>query len=560
MNSSMNLNHSTLSHLTSTPNYTTPETHEAKMRDIWSWICELPNSEEWAESDSPLIFTLASTKVRNQGDSTRSIQLRAEHTSGSNSEALVTFSICFEGFQASNSQKPLWVSDTCPLSSEQPFLPLVLQLLQEIINRSPAVPDSTCPRSQLQRLKTEPISWIMESHSPDSFSRFFNLVFLTRLFWLCACDAPSEVGSFYFHSLLGPNIEALTCKEAPVLRTFLVSVGVDTELCFMRTLGYILAKWIILREVSVGLQTLTPLPGQHLGISYATEAHGFWTLKGYAPVNAMKLTHPSNPKSIFPAIGAKESLLRYALAHQQLEAVIQLEYSVGFYDGYIQVNARVDNLRFHVAKLGFRKKEDDMDYFEERHFPSRIRVWVGPEVGSTYVYGLSLGRSTNNGESEIETQRLVKGSFGKLKNPQVKARARVSLRNKMKNWRWDQDAEGNAAVFDAVLCDNVTGHEIATWNSFNYGNGGKGDNSLQNRYYGVNRPFTKTGGLVFAGDDYGEQVAWRLSREMEGSVLKWRIGGEVWLSYLPNNVGTSYIETRCVEWCDEVDLPLITAT
>ncbi|KAK6253479.1 hypothetical protein QUC31_015199 [Theobroma cacao] len=529
------------------------------MMDIWSWICELPNSEEWAESDSPLIFTLASAKVRNQGDSTRSIQLRAERTSGSNLEVLVTFNICFEGFQASNAQKPLWVSDTCPLLSEQPFLPLVLQLLQEIINRSPSVPDSTCPRSQLQRLKPEPISWIMESHSPDSFSRFFNLVFLTRLFWLCACDAPSEVGSFYFQSILGPNIEALTCKEAPVLRTFLVSVGVDTELCFMRTLGYILAKWIILREVSVGLQTLTPLPRQHLGISYATEAHGFWTLKGYAPVNAMKLTHSSNQKSIFPAIGAKESLLRYALAHQQLEAVIQLEYSVGFYDGYIQVNACVDNLRFHVAKLGFRKKEDDMDYFEERHFPSRIRVWVGPEVGSTYVYGLSLGRSTNNGEREIETQRIVKGSIRKLNNPQVKARSRVSLRNKMKNWRWDQDAEGNAAVFDAVLCDNVTGHEIATCKSLNYGNGGNGDNSLQNRYYGVNRPFTKTGGLVFAGDDYGERVAWRLSREMEGSVLKWRIGGEVWLSYWPNNVGTSYIETRCVEWCDEVDLPLITA-
>ncbi|XWS39898.1 hypothetical protein CRYUN_Cryun18bG0094100 [Craigia yunnanensis] len=437
-----------------------------------------------------------------------------------------------------------------PLSSEQPFLPLVLQLLQEIINRSPAVPDGTCPRSQLQKLKPEPISWIMESHSPDSFSSFFNLAFLTRLFWLCACDSPSEVGSFYFQSLLGPNIESLTCKQAPVLRTFLVSVGVDTELCFMRTLGYMLAKWIILREVSVGLQTLTPLV-QQLGISYATEAHGFWTLKGYAPVNAMKLTHSSDQRSKVPVIGAKESLLRYALAHQQLEAVIRLEYSVEFYDGYIQVNARVDNLCFHVAKLGFSKKEDDMDYyyFNERHFPSMIRVWVGPEVGSTYVSGLSLGRSTNNGEREVETQRIVKGSFGKSKTPQVKTRARVSMRNKMKDWRWDQDAEGNAAVFDAFLCDNVTGHEIATWKLFDNGNySGNGNDSFQNRYYGINRPFTKTGGLVFAGDDHGERVGWRLSREMEGSVLKRRIGGEVWLSCWPNNVRSSYVETRCVEW------------
>ncbi|XVE49268.1 hypothetical protein DITRI_Ditri01bG0069300 [Diplodiscus trichospermus] len=526
------------------------------MMDIWSWIYELPNSEEWGESDSPIIFTLASAGKK-QCDSSRSIQLRAERTYGSNSEAFLTFKICFEGFQPSDSEKPLWVSDACLLSSEQPFLPLVLQLLQEIINRSPAVPDSTCPKSQLQKLKPEPISWIMESHSPESFSSFFSLVFLTRLFWLCACDAPTEVGSFYFQSFLGPNIEALTCKEAPVLRTFLVSVGVDTELCFMRTLGYMFVKWIISREVGVGLQTLTPLPRQNLGISYATEAHGFWTLKGYAPVKAMKLMHSTDQRSRFPAIGAKESLLRYVLAHQQLEAVIQLEYSVGFYDSYIQVNARVDNLRFHVAKLGFSKKDDDVDHFDERHFPSRIRFWVGPEVGSTYVSGLSLGRSTNNGEREVKTQRIVKESFRNSKTPDIKARTRVSMTSKIKNWRWDQDAEGNAAVFDAVLCDNVTGHEIATWKSFDNVNSGNGNSSFQNRYYGANRPFTKAGGLVLAGDDYGERVGWRLSREMEGSVLKWRIGGEVWLSYWPNDIRSSYVETRCVEWCDEVDLPLI---
>ncbi|KAG8497990.1 hypothetical protein CXB51_006677 [Gossypium anomalum] len=529
------------------------------MMDIWSWICELPNNDDWGESDPhpPLAFTMASSE---EGDSssTGSIQLKAERTMGSDSEVCITFTISFQGFQSS----PLWVSDPCPLSSEQPFLPLVLQLLQETISRSPAMPNTICPRSQLQKLKPEPISWIIESHSPESFSSFFNLVLLTRLFWLCSWDAPSEIGSFYFQYLLGPNIEALTFKQVPVLRTFLVSIGVDTELCFMRTLGYMLTKWIILSELSVGLKTLiTPVKGQqqHLGFSYATEAHGFWTLKGYAPINAMKLLHSSDQKSQFPATGAKGSLLRYALAHQQLEAVIQLEYTIGFHDGYIQVNARVDNLRFHVARLGFSKKNDEMDDFlKEKHFPSRIRVWVGPEVGSTYVSGLTLGRSTNNGENEVETQRILKGSFGKYSkdSSHVKARARVSMKNKMKNWRWDQDAEGNAAVFDAVLCDNVTGHEIATWKSFDQNSNGS-SHGFQHRYYGANRPFTKAGGLVFAGDDYGEGVGWRLNRDMDGSVLKWRIGGEVWLSYWPNNVRSTYAETRCVEWCDEVDLPLI---
>jgi hypothetical protein len=320
------------------------------MLDIWSWICELalPNSEEWDKSDSPPVIELASSGP-SQESSTRSIQLRAERTS----DALVTFTVCLQGFEHPNNAQTtaLWVSDTCPLSS--PFLPLLLQLLQEIISRSPTAHNSTCPRSQLQKLKPDPVSWIMDSHSPESLSGFFNLVFLTRLFWLCACDAPSEVGSLYFHSLLAPNIEALSCKHAPVLRTFLATVGVDAELCFMRALGYMSAKWLILKEMSVGLQTLTPPAQNNLGFSYATEAHGFWVLKGYSPVMGMKLTRSNGPRIIrFPAIEMKDSMLRYALAHQQLEAVIQLEYSVGFYDGFLHVNARVDNIRLHVAKLG----------------------------------------------------------------------------------------------------------------------------------------------------------------------------------------------------------------
>lgn len=349
-------------------------------------------------------------------------------------------------------------------------------------------------------------------------------------------------------------------KHAPALRTFLITVGVDAELCFMRTLGYMLAKWCILRQVGVGLQTLTALAApsqQNLGFSYANEACGFWVLKGYAPVLGMRTTRSVNvEKNRFPAIETtKDSVLKYALAHQQLEAVIQVEYSVGFYDGFIQVTAHVDNLRFHVVNLGF-NKNDDVDYAEERYFPSRIRVWVGPEVGANYVHGLSLGRSTDNGENEVKMQKIMKGSFGKSKVPRMKAAMRMSTRTKKKNWRWDQDAEGNAAVFDAVLCDNVTGHEVATCNP-SIGGSGENNNGLRRRYNGANRSFTKTGSLVLSGDEYGNGVGWRLSREMEGSVLKWRIGGKVWLSYWPNEVNSSYFETRCVEWCDEVDLPLI---
>lgn len=524
--------------------------------DIWSWISELPNSDEWAVSDSPPVYELArSTPIGNTDTSTtRTIQLRAERTAGSNSEALVTFSLNLQGFHPSNAEKTLWVSDACPLSSDKPFLPLMLQLLQEIIAKSPTAHDSTCPRSQLQKLKPEPVIWIMDSHSPESLSGFFNLVFLTRLFWLCVCDAPADVGSLYFHKLFAPNLDSFSCNHAPVLRTFLISIGVDMELCFMRTLGYMLAKWFILREVGVGLQMLT-MPRHNLGFSYAMEAHGLWILKGYAPVWAMTPTSNNGSKNRCSIVEAKESVLRYTLAHQQLEVLIQLEYSVVFHEGHIQVKARVDNMRFQVVKLGY-NKNDEVDFANEKHFLSRVRAWIGPEVGSTYVAGLSLGRSTDNVERELEMQRIAKGSFGKSKVPKVKATARISNRSKVRNWRWDQDVEGNAVIFDAILHDNNTGTEVATWNPSSEGDAKLGHN-FQKRCSGANRPFTKSGSLVFAGDEYGDGVGWRLNKEMEGSVLKWRIGGQVWLSYWPSDVKSSYFETRCVEWCDEVDLPLI---
>ncbi|KAJ9135318.1 hypothetical protein P3X46_032519 [Hevea brasiliensis] len=525
------------------------------MIDIWSWISELPELADWTDSDSSHIIELATSKPPGD-DFTRTIQLKAERTAGSNLEALVTFTISLQGFHPHNAPKTLWVSDTCPLNSEKPFLPLLLQLLQEIITRSPMAHNTTCPRSQLQKLKPEPISWIMDSHSLESFSSFFNLVFLMRLFWLCVCDAPSEVGSLYFESLLRPNLEAFKCEQNPALRTFLITVGVDAELCFMRTLGYMLTKWLILREVGVGLHVLAPMLDHQVKLSYAMEAHGFWVLKGYAPILAMDLT-TSSRNNKFPAIEARDSVLKYALAHQQLEAILQLEYSVSFSEGCIRVKVRVDNLRFHVAKLGF-KKNDDADYADERHFVSRARVWVGPEVGATYVVGMSLGRSTDNGEREVEMQSVMKGNYEDSRAPKVKTRARMATRTKMKNWRWDQDAEGNSVIFDAVLYNNTTDHEVATSKMVNNNSGGGNNNGARNRYNGQTRPFTKTRGLVFAGDEYGEGVEWRLNKEMEGSVLKWRIGGQVWVSYWPNEVKSSYFESRCVEWCNEVDLPLIT--
>ncbi|GJS23640.1 hypothetical protein Tco_0452272 [Tanacetum coccineum] len=437
--------------------------------DLWSWITELPNSDEWpTDPSSELAFPLAS--------STESLQLKARRKFTSISDLLsITFYISYE-------EKPL-------------------------------------------------------------------------LFWLCACDAPSEVGSVYFDSMLAPNLEAFSSAHAPVLRAFCVASGIDVELSIMRTFGYMLTKCLMLKEVGVGLQLLTP--SCNVGFSYAAETHGLWVLKGYAPLMAMArcCSKVNDAHSLFES---KESVLKYALAHQQVEVLVQLEYSVEFKENYIKVHARIDNIRVHVAKVGFNKDEENV-YMNERNFPSRVWVWVGPEAGSSYVTGLSLGRSTDNNEKDIETQKVVKASFGKMKVPKMKTMTRTTTRTTAKTWRWDQDSDGHVAIFDAALCDNTTGVEVSTWQPHvgdgNGANGDQVDQSFRKRYTGVNRSFTKSRNWVL-GEGL-EGVKWRLNKDMEGSVLKWRIGGQIWVSYFPNEVKSSYFETRCVEWCDEVDLPLI---
>ncbi|CAO2840369.1 unnamed protein product [Amaranthus hypochondriacus] len=515
--------------------------------DIWSWIYNLPSSPEWSPSNSQLVYQLTSNDTIGTGSTVRSIELKAERSSELNTEIWITFSIFIQGFNPNeSSHNTIWISDPCSLSSDKPFLPIVLQLIQEIILRAPITyHDKTRHGSHNIKVKPGSIVGILETYSPESFSGFFNILLFTRLFWLCACDAPTEVGSFYFHSLLAPNLELLSrATHVQVLKDVMEAVGIDVEMCFSRAFGYMITKWLIAKEIkTIGLSSILPLPS-NLGLSYASEAYGMWLLKGYVPIWAMKRTCSSDKKEGFLFVGAKESALRYSLAHQQLEAHIQLEYKVEFLESHIQVKAHIDNIRLHIVKLGFSKNKEEnntnTEFNKELYFPSRIEFWVGPEVGSNYVSSISLGKSTCNIQREMESQKLVKGSFGKMKAPKVKTMFRSSSKMKMKNWRWDQDVDGNVAIFDAIFYDNANGIEV-----------------YRKRYSRVDRPFMKSGGVVFTKSEYGEEVKWRLRKEMEGCVLKWRIGSKIWLTYWPSDVESSFYETRCIEWSQEVDLPLI---
>lgn len=258
---------------------------------------------------------------------------------------------------------------------------------------------------------------MVEAFEENEASSFFSLTLLLRLFWLCAIDAPSQAGYLFFSALTDNVYHALSCTR--VISNFLLAVGPDVEQRYMRSLGYMLSKWCLLRDIQNGPKlNAGPVPAACL--SYATSVHGLFVLKGYAPILAMAHVRAAETNNDELVNEPKESALRYALAHQQLELVVQLEYIVCMRDPrFIRVDIHVDSLRFHVVRLGYNRQDDETELEEqdeieiesECHFPSRIRFWVGPVPGSAYATGPSLGRSSGNPEREVETTQMVKGGF-----------------------------------------------------------------------------------------------------------------------------------------------------
>ncbi|KAG0485471.1 hypothetical protein HPP92_009550 [Vanilla planifolia] len=447
------------------------------MDGVWSWIAALPSA---AETSPPL--PLASSPT-----SGLSIFLSAATGDG-----FLTLSVSLHN--PLTNTKILWVSEPITLSATKPQLPLLLQLLHELILLSPS---PNLPH--IPKLNPDQIFPAL-SQTTDTPSLLY-LSLICRLFYLCAGDSPPEAALLLFRSFEA----SFACRCS--LRAFLLAAGADREERLMRSIGYVVSKWCILRELQAD-------PAQFAGgvcPAYAAEVHGLWILKGYAPVLAMHRSVGS------PGFEPKDAVLRYSLAHQQLEALLQFEYSVcGRDPRFLKVAVHVDNIRLRVARLGFGgsgKEDDDVRIASaERHFPSRLRVYIGPAAGAGYAIGPSLGRSTGNLEEEVNLIRTVKGGFGFTNGGPgtgFRAKARWSRRARRRSWRWEQEAEGSAAVFEGVLCDVETGEEVAGWRMMGGGMSGR-----------WGRAFGKGGGVVVAGDEMAEGVSWRMGR-------KWKEDGQV---------------------------------
>lgn len=189
----------------------------------------------------------------------------------------------------------------------------------------------------------------------------------------------------------------------------------------------------------------------------------------------------------------------------------------------------------------------------EKHFPSRISLQLTPTL-QNQVLSLSVGKSSENPTIEISVDKSVEASF-EPPNPYMGLNLSVgeSTTVSLKPWKFEQTVYGYSANLNWILHDSTDGKEVFSSKPSKI--------SLVNpkswfrdRYSSAYRPFTRQGGIIFAGDEYGESVCWKVDKGAIGKTMEWEIRGWIWLTYWPNKYKSFYNETRRLEFREIVHL------
>lgn len=189
----------------------------------------------------------------------------------------------------------------------------------------------------------------------------------------------------------------------------------------------------------------------------------------------------------------------------------------------------------------------------EKHFPSRISVQLTPTV-QTHVLSVSVSKSSENPTIEIGVEKSIEAGFEPPNPyPAIRVSAGETITTSLRPWKFEESVQGYSARLSWFLHDSVDGREVfgsrpsrlAMMNPRAW---------FKNRYSSAHRPFTRQGGVVFAGDEYGESVLWKVDKVAVGKTMEWEIKGWVWLTYWPNKYKTFYTETRRLEFREVLSL------
>ncbi|GFQ07130.1 hypothetical protein PHJA_002857100 [Phtheirospermum japonicum] len=377
-----------------------------------------------------------------------------------------------------------------------------------------------------------------------SLRDIFNFSVLSLAFVVCIYEAPKDLRA----SCLVILKDQFACPESREASKALMRVlGSNTEEQWMRSMNLAITNWISeLQAASAVVKPPSPL------FSYSFSAFGLWKVQLYCPVIAMSVDKASG--------SSPDDRLVFSLNYHQLEGVIQLNYRVVVREKWIEVMVNTDNIRCDVIKLLSDTLMNERGAgASEKHFPSRISLEITPTGAmQSNVISVSVSKSSENHPTEIGHETGIEASFEPPSAIGLHFSAGETISTSLKPWKFEQSVYGNSANLNWFLHDSADGREVfsskpsklallhpKSW--------------FKNRYSNARRPFTRQGGVIFAGDEYGESVSWKMDKGgcMGSGVMEWEIKGFIWLTYWPNKHRTFYTETRRLEFREIVHLTLV---
>ncbi|XP_059069978.1 uncharacterized protein LOC131859835 [Cryptomeria japonica] len=237
------------------------------------------------------------------------------------------------------------------------------------------------------------------------------------------------------------------------------------------------------------------------------------------------------------------------LNNHQLQCALQFEPVVNVCSDCIKVSLHLDNVRCDVLSLEGISDKSIRGLPKERHFPAKICLTIGPENGFS-VQGVSLSVSSSNPITDIG-KGYAREAAVQTDMVGVKASKSTTSTERIKKWNFQHSVFNNTnAKLDWTLYDSTTGKPVFKTEPPKISIfSGKSVSSFD-------KAFTEEGGVVFARDDYGKPITWKIYRNFEGQTLKWIVQASIWLTYWPKAYGIHYFETKRHDFRQVVALTL----
>ncbi|PSR93233.1 Acetyl-coenzyme A synthetase [Actinidia chinensis var. chinensis] len=487
--------------------------------DVWAWIQNLPPITEWRkDSMSVCICCLSSSQPSLKLSISKNPQ-----SSFFSLSILADFSLPISLWNS----KPFKLNSVCAkLIDEETISYLFTNFVKDVLNY--------CPNRSTSTLKIPKID------SLNNFKDIFNISFLTLTFLICIYEAPADLRSQCLNTLKN-QLACPRSRESTKLLARLVGSNLEEQ--WMRSVNLAITNWIMeLQANNNTLKTPSSL------FSYAISTVGLWKVQLYCPVIAMDVEKSTNPSP-------PDERLWFSLKHRQLEGVIQLNYRLMVREKWVDVIVNVDNIRCDVMRIVTETLMTERGAgTSEKHFPSRVSLQLTPTL-QTNVLSVSVGKSSENPIREIGSEKTLEGSFDPPNSLGLKVSVGETMTMSLKPWKFEQSVYGNSAILNWFLHDTGDGREVFSsqpskmafiqpkaW--------------FKNRYSSAYRPFTRQGGVIFAHDEYGDNVWWKVDKGAMGRTMEWEIKGWIWLTYWPNKHRTFYSETRRLEFRETLPLTL----